>query len=196
MRAGREGGMASQSLPTRRHACLNHSPIEGGLMRHSNLFAAVAISALLAAPFAHAASSTTENFVRNASIGSQFEIESSKLALQKSSNPEIKQFAQMMIDDHTKASEQMKSDLKGDEAALASTTLDAKHQAQLDQLQKASGASFDAAYVKDQKAAHKEAIDLFSDYAKSGDDTALKNFATQTLPTLQMHQQHVKELKS
>lgn len=44
--------------------------------------------------------------------------------------------------------------------------------------------------------AHKEAVSLFSDYSKNGTDPVLKQFATDTLPALQAHLDHVKQLKA
>ena len=146
-----------------------------------------------------APSPSTKNFVEGATIGSEFEVESSKLALQKSSNTDIKNFAQNMIDDHTKAGENLKktldsADIKGD---ATKTPLDAQHQAVLDSLKNAkAGTAFDNAYIKAQKDAHKEALSLFQDYSQNGDNAKVKGFAKETLPTLEKHDLHVSKLKA
>ncbi|RWF28204.1 MAG: DUF4142 domain-containing protein, partial [Mesorhizobium sp.] len=69
-----------------------------------------------------------------------------------------------------------------------------KEQQLLDELKRVSGEAFDQAYIKMQTDAHRQAVALFSTYAKSGDDPAMKEFAKKTLPTLKMHEKHVKEL--
>jgi putative membrane protein len=75
------------------------------------------------------------------------------------------------------------------------TGLDQKHQALLTQLQQTQGAQFDQTYVQQQVQAHQMAVDMFRNYAQSGDDAKLKQFASQTLPILQQHLQMVEQLQ-
>ena len=70
--------------------------------------------------------------------------------------------------------------------------LNAKHQQMLATVEGAS--DFDAAYVNAQLMAHQEAVALFTSYSSSGDVPQLASFAAQTLPTLQMHLDHVQSL--
>jgi len=144
-----------------------------------------------------AAAKTASGFVRRASVGNEFEIESSQLALQKSQNDMIKQFAQRMIDDHTKAGQDLTAVLasvpvKNTEAS--EPVLDRKHQNLLDKLGQSSGSDFDKLYVKDQVRAHDDAVNLFKNYAHDGDNEGLKNFASRTLPTLQSHQEEINQI--
>lgn len=144
----------------------------------------------------HAAAVSTQDFVRKASIASEFEIESSKLALEKSQDKDIKNFAQQMIDDHTKASENLKDSLKSAKTnAQPADELDNKHQELMDSLEALSGDNFDQRYIKLQTTAHKEAVDLFSSYSKQGKDASVKEFASNTLPTLKQHLSHVKQIQ-
>ena len=155
-------------------------------MKKSTLFASVAVVAALAfAPMAHAA----EEFSKKAAIGGEFEIQESQLALQNSTNPAVKQFAQQMVADHTKAGNELKGTMPatGVTPAEAPMRLDDKHAKMLKDLSEKKGADFDKQYVKDQQAAHKDTISLFEDYSKHGDNPQLKTFATNTLPTLQQH---------
>jgi putative membrane protein len=140
----------------------------------------------------------TKNFVKNARIGGAFEIASSQLALEKSQNAEIRAFAERMVTDHTKASEELEQTVQSaglmvDEPKTADK-LDSKHQQMLDKLRAANGAQFERQYTKMQQDAHKEAVTLFSGYAKNGDDAALKAFAQKALPTLKEHQKHVTQM--
>lgn len=166
-----------------------------------NFLGAASVSALcvLAPLSALAAESTmTDDFVRKAAVASKFEIESSQLALEKSHNKQIKDFAQMMIDDHTKADRDLKAAVRSsdvDEAAIPDS-LDEKHQAMLDKLNNAKGKDFDRQYIKAQAEGHKEAVTLFDKYAKKGDDDSLKKFASNALPTLKDHKDQVKQLKA
>jgi putative membrane protein len=128
---------------------------------------------------------STADFVKEAAGGDMFEIESSKLAQQKSQGA-IKDFATQMITDHTKTSAELTS-----QAQAASMTLPnemgSSLQSELDKLRTLSGADFDRQYMDDQVSAHKDAISLFERYGKGGDSTKLKSWAVTTLPTLQHH---------
>jgi putative membrane protein len=142
-----------------------------------------------------AAQMSAEEFVTMASAANRFEIESSELALQKGQNGQVKSFAQHMIDDHTAAGQKMKQ--VASEAGLSPPDkLDDRHQALMDQLSAASGNEFDTLYVKMQVQAHEEAVNLFGNYAKAGDDAALRSFAEQTLPKLEEHRQKIKGISA
>ena len=142
------------------------------------------------------ASKTSQDFVKKTAIGNSFEIESSKVALDKSNSDSVKKFAQHMIDDHSKAGENFKTAVSNSRVDVATipAELDAKHQALLDKLNSESGAQFDKDYIKAQKDAHKETVALFQSYAAKGDDASLKTFAKNTLPTLEEHKKETASL--
>jgi putative membrane protein len=138
---------------------------------------------------------SSEDFVRKASIANEFEIESSKLALDRSQSKDIKLFARRVIDDHTKTGKDLKDVLRSSHAKMqAEEKLDDEHQKLLDKLEATSGDDFNSQYVSLQTDAHKKAIALFSDYSKHGEDAVLKEFATDTLPTLEDHLEHAEKL--
>jgi putative membrane protein len=144
------------------------------------------------------ASKSTTAFIEKASIGNQFEISSSRLALQNSQNEQVKNFAQQMVDDHSQVANKL-TEVTSDPAAELSqpaTNLDAKHQKMLDKLDEAKAEDFDKKYVDAQVKSHNEAVSLFRDYSKNGDHAGLKGFAAETLPALEQHQQMAKNLKS
>ena len=131
------------------------------------------------------------SFVKVVTSANAFEIESSKLAEEKARDGDVKDFAKQMIADHTKAAEGLKKAAKlGDEPPV----LAPKHQAMLDTLKGASGEDFQALYIEMQASAHMDAVTLFATYAKGGDDAAVKQFAAETLPKLEMHKMHVMKL--
>jgi putative membrane protein len=142
-------------------------------------------------------SSATEDFVKNASIGNQFEIESSRVALEQARSDEVKRFAQRMVDDHGKAGAMLaEMAQKEGMAAPKVPELDSKHTQMLQKIRSAGeGAQFDRAYVDAQVAAHKEAVNLFRDYSQNGDNANLKNFAQTTLPTLEDHLRQIEDLQ-
>lgn len=134
-------------------------------------------------------------FVAMATASNMFEIESSKLALEKATRPETKTFAQHMIDDHTKAGAEMQKAASAD-GITAPTALDEKHKAKIDSLAGKTGDDFDASYVAEQLSAHKEAVALFTGYANNGPAGSLKDFAAKTMPTLQGHLDQVSKLSA
>ena len=133
---------------------------------------------------------TAPAFVRAAAASDLYEMEASRLAEQRSQNTEVKRFAQHMLRDHGKTTGELKGmlpQLQGVSAQQMATSLDRQHQALLEQLQGVQGAEFDRAFVRQQVQSHQAAVDLFRAYAQSGDDARLKQWATQTLPSLEEH---------
>jgi putative membrane protein len=134
-----------------------------------------------------AAAPSTADFVKTVAISDMFEMQSSKLALDKKAKPDA-QFAKRMIHDHGQTTEQLKHLVdSGKVKAELPTALDAEHQQMLDQLRGESGAAFDKDYDQMQLKGHKEAVALFEAHARGGDNPALKNWAAKTLPHLQEH---------
>jgi putative membrane protein len=136
-----------------------------------------------------------EEFVKKAAIGDMFEIEASRLVEPKA-DADTKPFAQKMIAEHTKTSEELKSLVQsGRVKAQIPTALDPEHQSKLDQLKQQSGDTLDRTYDQMQVQAHKEAITLFENYAQTGDNPDLKDWAAKTLPHLKEHLSMAEKLK-
>jgi putative membrane protein len=131
-------------------------------------------------------------FVPTAASSNLFEIESSRLALRRARDPEVRRYARQMIRDHNLATRRMASVLRSSGMPVPPPSLNAKHQQMLASVEGAS--DFDAAYVSAQLMAHQEAVALFTSYSSNGDVPQLASFAGQTLPTLQMHLDHVQSL--
>lgn len=140
-----------------------------------------------------AASAATQKFVKNAAITDLFEIQAGKLAQDKADDPAYKDFAKMIVDDHTKTSQEMKA-MEPKLGVQLPTELDAKHQGIAKKLQSASGAAFENQFRAAQIDGHKQAVKLYQDYAATGDNADLKQFAAKTLPTLKEHLQHAQNL--
>jgi putative membrane protein len=113
-------------------------------------------------------------------------VNDAQLALEKASRQDVKDFAQRMVQDHTKANDQLKS-IASSKGITLPARPSASDRKKTDALQKLSGAKFDRQYIEGQRAAHKQAVALFSGESKNGKDSELKSFASQTLPTLEDH---------
>src|SRR4051794_14390277 len=81
-------------------------------------------------------SEADRTFVKEAAIGGLYEVQAGQLAAQKGSSAEVKQMAQHIVDDHTKANQQLKSLAQGKGMQELPMQLDAKHQSKLDALSK------------------------------------------------------------
>lgn len=129
----------------------------------------------------------TATFVQQAVVGNLFEVESSKLALDRSQNATVKTFAKGMVDDHSAAGVKLADAVDQAKQARPPLKLDARHQAILDDLAAKKGADFDKLYVEAQHKAHVEAVALFESYAATGEDSRLKALAGELLPKLKDH---------
>jgi putative membrane protein len=126
-------------------------------------------------------------YMTMAASGDQFEIQSSQLALQRSSNPQLRQFAQMLITDHSNMSAQLIAAAQGAGLTPPPPALSAEHAAMLQQLQATPAASFDMAYRDAQVMAHQQALTLHQNYANGGDVPALRTVASSAVPIIQNH---------
>jgi putative membrane protein len=194
------------SFPTWNNALVDRlGPSTGG--RTVRKFA-LAAAAILLATSAWAQSTTektgvnsmlgvapsTEDFVKEAATSDMFEIESSKLALERSDEA-TKAFAQQMIQDHEKTT----ADLKGlvtsgkVQATLPAAMTDAQAK-MLNDLKSMKSDEFTEKYHSEQVDAHEDAVDLFKRYGDEGEQADLKAWAAKTLPTLQHHLEMAKQL--
>jgi putative membrane protein len=139
-------------------------------------------------------SAATKKFVTNAAITDIFEINAGRLAQEKLQNKDYKDFAQMTIDDHTKTTDQLKSMAPKLQGVQLPRDLDDAHKKKIDKLNSLNGSAFERQYRTDQVQGHEQAIRMFQNYAKSGDNTELKTWAQETLPTLRKHLQHAENL--
>lgn len=127
-----------------------------------------------------------KKFVKEAAMGGLAEVEMGKLAVQKGNSEDVKQFGQKLIDDHTKANDQLKQVASQDNIQIP-TAPDKKEQEKIDKLSKLSGPAFDKAFVKDQVKDHKTDIKEFQREAQGGSEANVKTFASSTIPVLQQH---------
>ena len=121
------------------------------------------------------------DFVTRASNSNLFAIEESRLALDRTSNSEMKTFARRMVEDHGGAQAELLAAAEGSGATVP-TTLDQDHQARLTALRSKSGTDFDKAYVADQGENHSNALTLYADYMLWGEYEKLHALAIKMIP--------------
>ena len=151
------------------------------------LLAMIALVApLAAAPLAFGADDPDASFYKNAAEAGIFEVEAANQAQQKANMQSVKDFAAMMVKDHTAANDKLKT-LAASKNISLPTSASVSQMAEKAKLDVLTGDTYDKSYIKGQIKAHYGAIKLFKTEIASGQDADAKSFAEQTLPTLKQH---------
>jgi putative membrane protein len=137
--------------------------------------------------------SALSGFARKAATGGLAEVELGRLAAQKGSSDRVREFGQRMVEDHGKANAELQQAAR-DQGIDLPAEIDAKQQATIDRLSKLSGTAFDQAYMRDMVKDHEHDVAEFERAAKSGEDSPIRRFAQQTLPTLRDHLKMAKQV--
>jgi putative membrane protein len=134
-----------------------------------------------------AKSASADNaFVMKAAGANMAEVELGKMATEKAMRDEVKKFGQMMVDDHTKAGDELKT-IATQKNITWPTELDREHKALQSKLSGLSGAEFDRAYMQAMVDGHKKVAADVRKESTSGKDSDVKAWAAKTLPTVEMH---------
>lgn len=136
------------------------------------------------------------DFASKATVANNFELQAANIALAKSQDQNIKQYAQMIVDDHTTAGNELSSLVKNKNWQL-STPDNQDDTKMIDQLNNADAAKFDQLYTDMMAKSHQDAITLFKD-ASSGTaiaDADLRKFASDKIPTFEKHLDQIKNMK-
>jgi putative membrane protein len=135
-------------------------------------------------------------YMAQAASSDMFEIQSGQLALQASQNAAVRNFANMIIADHTRSTQMLMAAAQGARLTPPPPALLPPQQAMLDQLRSAgSGPAFDQAFQQIQIQAHQSALALHQNYASQGDVPALRTAAGQIVPVVQMHLQQLQSMQ-
>jgi len=124
------------------------------------------------------------DFVTKAASAGKFEVRAAQLVKDRTASDDDKQFAQMMIDDHTKANDELKQIAQRKGLTLPQDLVPA-HQQLYSQLSSAGDPV--SVYRQQQVQAHEQVVQLFQDEASNGQDADLKAYAQKYLPVLQQH---------
>lgn len=128
------------------------------------------------------------SFVKKAAQGGMAEVQLGQLAQQKASHEQVKQFGARMVQDHSKANDELRQIAAGKGMELPGEP-SKKQRKDADKLKDKSGAEFDRSYMKHMVADHKKDIEAYEKEAREGKDAELRAFAERTLPTLREHLQ-------
>ena len=118
-----------------------------------------------------------------------------KLAASKSSNAELKAFGQQMVDDHTRATDQLTA-LARERVIRLPVTITAKNAALYQKLNTLSGLAFDRTYAKSMIKDHEEALKDLKKEIKKGSDPKIQQFASNAEPVIEAHLSNIKNIES
>jgi putative membrane protein len=155
----------------------------------------LALSAAAGAADKPPAARADQAFLTEAASAARMEVELGRIAEKRASSEHVKQFAQRMVDDHSKVNEELKEVAARKSIALPATT-NAAHRKTVDRLSKLRGKEFDRAYMQTMLKDHQEDVAKFRKEAQSADDPDVKQFATKTLATLESHLEMAKQISS
>jgi len=125
-------------------------------------------------------------FATKAAAAGKAEVELAKIGTEKATDPDVKTFADRLVQDHTKANDQLAQTMQAKSMeAPAEGSADAK--AESDRIATLSGSEFDREFMMHWVSSHEKGIELYSSEAETGQDPELKQFAADTLPTLREH---------
>jgi putative membrane protein len=135
-----------------------------------------------------------QTFIQKAATSDQTEIKLSQLAVERASTPEVKQFAQTMVTDHTKSSSLLKP-IAVDHGVALPENLGPQTDEKLKRLEKQSGVAFDKTYIEIMVTDHEEILHAFEAETAKAADPKLKEFIATVQPIVANHLQMAKEIR-
>ena len=170
------------------------SSMQGGSMQNSSMQGgSMSPTAPMSTSTKSSLNAVDRQFISKAAQSDMTEIKTSQLALSRSQDPQVRQFAQQMIQQHTESSNKLKP-LAYRKGVALPKDLGAENQALLTQLTKLSGTQFNQAYMNGQAKAHAKTKSVFQSELQKGQDGEVKAFASQVLPIVSAHLQMAQKM--
>jgi putative membrane protein len=175
-------------------------------MKTQNMIKLLAITGLvvgLGAPLTWGAETRAElrgqlnskdyKFLSAASQSGQLEVQLGELAKQNGGSQAVRDFGERMVNDHTKANNDLKQ-IAAAKQATPETQMTSKEDSRVTRLQKLTGVDFDKAYLSDMIKDHKKDVKEFENASTDASDPDVKAFAEKTLPTVQQHLRQAQDM--
>lgn len=134
-------------------------------------------------------------FIMMAHSSNMLELETSRIALQNASSQAVKDFAQMMVDHHTMAGQEMKQMLSTKGVMIPDSAMLGRYRSKIEMLRGMQGADFDKAYMRMMVDAHEEDVDEYEDETTDARDADIRAFTVKMMPILRTHYSKARELR-
>jgi putative membrane protein len=135
-------------------------------------------------------------FVMMAGASDLFEIQSSQLAVQRAQRPEVRQYAQMLVQHHTMTTQQVMAAARAAGMSPPPPMLMPMQREMMERLRAAPASSFDRTYITQQIPAHEMALALHGNYARRGDAASLRAVAATAVPVVTQHLAEARRMRS
>lgn len=142
----------------------------------------------------YAADAQTTDFFVNATNSGMAEVSLGEMAAQKATNKKVKDMGRMLASDHRAVNQELRSLARQRNVSVPDSIGEDKRK-DIDKLMDKKGRDFDKTYINEMISAHEKSVDLFQKQVDNGNDAAVKTFASNTLPKLQMHLDSLKSIK-
>ncbi len=140
-------------------------------------------------------SASDQTFLKEAAVANMSEVEMGRVGLRNADSDRVKAFSQKMVDDHTKANEEVKTLARSKSVAIP-MELPSDKRAMVNTMSKKNGMDFDHAFIDHMVEGHQKVVDMFERQSKTGEDAAVRAFAARMLPTLRGHLQLAKDIQT
>ena len=139
-------------------------------------------------------SAQDREFAVQATYSNLAEVAMGQLALTETEDESIRQFAQMMVTEHTQVQDELRYLAESYDLEIPDT-LNSEHQALHEELEQLEGYAFDSAYISSQVVAHQQAQQIFQKQIDQGENLDVVELASSTLPHISAHLTQAMELK-
>jgi putative membrane protein len=137
---------------------------------------------------------TAMPYVMMAGASDLYEIQSSQIAARRATRPEVRQYAQMLIQHHQMTTQQVIGAARASGLNPPPPRLLPMQREMLRQLRAATAGNFDRTYISQQVPAHQMALELHSNYSRNGDRPPLRNVAANAVPIVTQHLQQAQRM--
>jgi putative membrane protein len=136
-----------------------------------------------------------QEYATMAAASDLYEIESARLAMEKSENADIDALAEMIVTDHEKSTADLRTAAEQAQPPITvEPEMNAEQQGNMEALRAADAATFDSTYLQQQVMAHEKALAMVRGYAQSGDVPALRQHASTVAGPIERHLERAREL--
>jgi putative membrane protein len=133
-----------------------------------------------------ALNSTDRDFAVIAAQAGMAEVELGNLAQTQGSNEQIRSYGKKLVEDHAKLNNELK-DIAAKQALTLPSDVNSDQRKAIDAMARRSGPQFDSEFWKTAVDDHAKAIEAFRKEVAMGDNQALKDFASRSIPSLEEH---------
>ena len=131
-------------------------------------------------------SHSDSSFIKEAAQGGMMEVKLGQTAKDHAQNADVKNYGEMLVKDHSKANDKL-SQLAAEKGVNLAKEMEPKHTDMIKDMENKQGADFDRAFIEHAIKDHRKDISEFERASRNLNDSELKAFATETLPTLRHH---------